>query len=194
MARNTEIIAQLQEQISKLAPMRHSTTEPFCIASLDSQVKGWPKPGVSIVSGKIGSGRIGVCLPAIANATNNGKLVAIIDTNRWLNPLGLTGVELSMLLVVRPPPPRTAWATEQLARTSGLSMLILLDPPILGQSLRRISKATFEGGCTTVIITETLEKNSRPKLHLRCLGRGVIEVNPQHHRHKLVHIGDHRDT
>jgi len=106
---------------------------PSGVPVVDDLLGGLPRPGIVEISGVPGSGRVRLVASLLARATEQRRAVAWVDPERRLYPPALAahGVEVSRLLVVRPPSDGShpwLWATEQLLR-SGCFELVVVEPP-----------------------------------------------------------------
>ena len=177
MSSRTAIIANLRDHLAKVAPMREPPPpSPTGIEALDAQIGGWPQPGIAHIHGAIGSGRMGLILPAIQVHTQAGRTVAIVDPMGWLYPPGLPGVDLQYLMLVRCGSIQAGWATTQLAGSGALPMTVLLDPPALSQDASRLLRATESGQSTVAVLTEIPDPRLSAQVRLRCLGGGEVHI------------------
>ncbi len=133
---------------------------PCGVEPLDEACGGLPLPGIVEISGAEGSGRTRTALAVAARLTAAGRLVAWIDPACRLYPPAAAdqGVELSRLLVVRPPEDGSspwAWVTEQVAR-SGCFPLVVVDLPERAGSRRALShgwaRAVEQGHSTLLVV------------------------------------------
>ena len=102
MSTTLSTIAELRAHLAQIAPVRvqsppTATGHPL----LDTHLGGWPHPGVASIHGAVGTGRIGLILPALQAHTQAKRTVAIVDPLGWLHPPGLPGVNLKHLMLVR---------------------------------------------------------------------------------------------
>ncbi len=162
-----ETLSALRARIAEIAPPRNL---PVGLATgwgpLEAVTGGWPSPGLALIEGPPGSGRLRALLPALARLTRSGRRVAVVDPLEQLHPPGLDGVLLDNLLLVRPAPARALWATEQLARCPALPLILLLDPPPLGRSGRRLLTAAEAGGNTLVVLSDAPQHDLPASLRL----------------------------
>ena len=80
MSSRAAIIEDLRAHLAKVAPMRETPPPtPTGIAALDAHIGGWPQPGIAHIHGAIGSGRMGLVLPAMQAHTQAGRTVAVVD-------------------------------------------------------------------------------------------------------------------
>lgn len=172
------IIAELRARLNQEAPFR---SRPVGLEmghpSLDAALGGWPQPGVAEVTGAVGSGRVGLVLPALVALSQADRPVAVVDVPGWLNPPGLPGVAMGRLVLVRPGAGPAAWATEQLLRCGALPLVVLLDPPRLGRGARRLLRAAEDGGSTLVVLNEKRDAELPASLRLEMVGTGAVRVS-----------------
>lgn len=144
-------------------------------------LSAFPRPGVTELSGRAGSGRLRLLRPALAALTRRGARAAILDPLGRLYPPGLDEVVLEQLLVVQASPEQTGWAAEQLARSGLFLLVVLLDPPRLGRGGARLSRAVEQGDCAAVVVTEGSDSGLPADLRLRTLGfkEGTLRVELQ---------------
>ena len=177
MSSRTAIIADLRAHLAKVAPMREPPPpSPTGIDALDAQIGGWPQPGIAHIHGAIGSGRMGLILPAIQAHTQAGRTIAIVDPMGWLYPPGLPDVDLQHLMLIRCGSIQSGWATTQLAGSGALPMTVLLDPPPLSQDASRLLRATESGQSTVAVLTETPDPRLSAQVRLHCLGGGEVQI------------------
>lgn len=144
---------------------------PTRLEDLDEALGGWPSPGLTELSGRAGSGRMALLLPAIRAATRAGGIVALVDPLGLLHPPGLLGVELQRLLVVQPSPEQAGWAAEQLAGAGALDIVVLVAALRLGRSGPRLMRAAEQGKCAVFVVTEKREQALPASLRVQVEGR-----------------------
>ncbi len=127
---------------------------PSGVPELDEYNLGWPRPGISVVRGAPGTGRLGLLLPALQELTRRQRWVGVVDCAQWLYPPGLPGVALDWLLMVCPGGEQAAWAAAQLARCAVFPLVIVLDPPRMGRGGRRLQRAAEAGESAVVVVGE----------------------------------------
>jgi hypothetical protein len=66
------------------------------IAVLDGLTGGWPRGCLSEICGPASSGRTGVLLAALAKATQNGEVCALVDAGDALDPASAKAADLEM--------------------------------------------------------------------------------------------------
>jgi hypothetical protein len=142
------------------------------LPELDARSGGWPRPGVALIQGAPGAGRLTPILPAMGRLTRQGRPVAVVDPVGWLHPPGLVGVALDLLLLVRPGSGQAAWATEQLARCGAVPLVVLLDPPPLRKGGRRLQHAAEAGDSAVIIVSEAPQRDLPASLALDVLSPG----------------------
>jgi RecA/RadA recombinase len=172
-----ETIAALRQHIAQVAPHRGggrcATTG---IPSLDVAIGGWPRPGVASIHGAVGSGRMGLVLPAIVAHTQRARTVAVVDAIGWLYPPGLPGVDLRYLMIVRPGSARAAWAAVQLAGSGAVPLTVLLDPPRIGRNGLRLSRAAERGDSTVIVIGEARDADMVAGVRMAVQGGGQVQI------------------
>lgn len=173
------LLERLQAEVSRLkgAPRLVSGAQVGALAApgLDSALgcpalPGFPRPGLTELCGRPGTGRLRVLVPALAALTRRGERAAALDPLGRLYPPGLDGVVLEQLLVVQPAPEQTGWAAEQLARSGLYTLVLVLDPPRLGRAGARLTRAVEQGDCAGVVLTERTDPSLPADLRLRALG------------------------
>lgn len=171
------VVAELRRHIARVAPMRPLPVGlPTGISALEASTGGWPCPGVALIQGPTGSGRLAPVLPALARLTRVGRTVAVVDSNRILHPPGLPGVCLDHILLIRPAPTRVLWAAEQLARCDAIPLVVVLDPPSLGRQSVRLQRAAEAGSSSVIVISELAQRRLPAVLHLQTGPRGPGHV------------------
>jgi RecA/RadA recombinase len=170
----TQTLEQLRALIRKVEgqPRVQQGQLPTRIDPLDAALGGWPSPGLSELSGRAGSGRVRLLLPAIRATTRAGGTVGVVDPLGLLHPPGLQGVELQNLLVLQPSPERAGWAAEQLAAAGALEMVVLLAALRLGRSGPRLARAAEQGSCAVIVVTERKEQALPASLRVQVEGQG----------------------
>lgn len=172
-------IDALRGQLAALAPPRTLPVGvPTGVPALEAATGGWARPGLSLIEGPAGSPRLAAVLPAVRRLTLSGRQVAVVDAEHRLYPPGLDGVLLDNLILVRPPPGRALWATEQLARCPALPLVLLLDPPPLGRAARRLEVAAADGGSALVVLSEAPQVDLPARVRLRSTGEGSPPPGP----------------
>ncbi len=171
------IIKELRSHLAQVAPMRHPEPPlPSGIYALDAQIGGWPRPGVANIHGRVGSGRLGLVLPALQAHTQSSQTVAIIDPLKWLYPPGLPGVDLQHIMLVRCGSVQSGWAATQLAGCGAVSLVLLLDPPPLSRDAARLVRATEAGQSTTIVLSESPDTSLTASVRLHCAGGGRVRI------------------
>lgn len=162
------VVASLRAHIARVAPVR---TLPVGLSvgipGLQAATGGWTCPGISLIHGAPGSGRLAAVMPALRRLSCSGRRVAVVDAAGWLHPPGLDGVLIDNLILVRPGPTRIAWAAEQLSRCGVLPLVVVLDPPELGRGGARLQVAAEEGNTAVVVISELRQRRLPARLRLR---------------------------
>jgi len=162
-----QTIEALKSKIAALGPPLRQPQKPIPtgIADVDKRIEGWPVPGVTEISGQLGSGRMRLCLPSLGRLSLHHR-IGIVDPLRQLNPPGWKGVNLKHLLLVRPPLERAVWSTEQLARSGCFALVGLLDPPRLGRTGTRLVRASEHGACALLVWTTEINLRTPAKLRI----------------------------
>lgn len=171
------VVAALRRHLAEVAPLRPLPVGlPTGIPSLEAATGGWPSPGIGLVQGPVGSGRLSPVLPLLARLTQSGRRVAIVDPGGILHPPGLRGVHLDNVLLVRPGLTRVLWTTEQLARCDVLPLTVVLDPSGFGRNAVRIQRATDAGHSTVIVISEVQQRHLPASVHLRTGRPGHVQL------------------
>ena len=171
------VLAELRRHIAQVAPMRPLPVGlPTGMSALEAVTGGWPNPGVALIQGPVGTGRLAPVLPALARLTTAGRTVAVVDSGGILHPPGLPGVCLDNLLLVRPGPTRVLWAAEQLARCDAIPLVVVLDPPSLGRQSVRLQRAAEAGTSAVIVVSEIAQRRLPAALHLQTGRRGPGHV------------------
>jgi len=145
-------IQELKSLISTLAPTQANPTTHLTtrLPALDERIDGWPSPGLTEISGPIGSGRISLCLPSLEYLTQHQR-IAIVDPLLQLYPPGLGSIHLENLLILQPPIEQTGWGAAQLTRSGCFALVAVLDPPRLGRASYRLKQASEQGRCPVLL-------------------------------------------
>ncbi len=177
-------VAALRAHLARVAPapsIHRQPALPSGIPDLDRLVGGWPRPGVSEILGRPGSGRLSLLLPVMRAVSlgspplSSPRPVAIVDPQGTLHPPGLPGLPLDQVLLVRPGS-RALWATEQLARSGALPLVILVDPAPLGRGARRLLHAAEAGACSLVLLSEGKPVQLPVAVRLQATGKRRFRV------------------
>lgn len=188
-----QTLAQLRELIRARAPFALRTPEetqrtrapvPTGHGPLDAVVQGWPQPGLAEVTGRLGTGRLMLLLPAIVALTRQRRIVALVDPLAQVNPPGWAGVDPAHLLIVRCSPEQSGWTTEQLARSGAVPLVVLLDPPRQSRVGARLSRAAEQGRASVVLVSERSDVRLPATLRVRVEGQGLkgVTVRVEHVR------------
>lgn len=177
MATTLSTIEELRAHLAQIAPVR---VQPSPIATghppLDTHLGGWPHPGLASIYGAVGTGRIGLVLPALQKHTQAKRTVAIVDPLGWLHPPGLPGVNFQHLMLIRCGSPKAGWAASQLARCGAIPLVVLLDPPRLARDGLRLLRATESGHSTAIVLSEQSDPHLSASVRLRMLGHHRIQI------------------
>jgi hypothetical protein len=139
-------------------------------ADLDVWLHGWPRPGPVEIAGRIGAGRLALVGAVLETLTRSGRHVVVVDALQQLHPPGLGRVDLSRVVLVRPPAERASWVAEQVARSGAAEALILLDAPPLGRGGVRLARAAEAGDVLTFVLSQRPEPELPAGLRLEVDG------------------------
>ena len=168
----SDAIEALKTKLASIAPPARRTLAPIPTRhpNLDQCIKGWAVPGLTEISGQLGSGRIQLCLPSIAHISQRSR-IGIVDPLSQVYPPGWGRMQLSQLLVVRPSPDRELWTAEQLARSGCFPLIGLLSTTPLGRRAMRLLRAAEHGNCAVLIWNTQSDRRIPSKLRIQLLGR-----------------------
>jgi hypothetical protein len=168
----SDAIEALKAQLASIAPPARRTLKPIPTRhpSLDRCIQGWAVPGLTEISGPLGSGRIQLCLPSIAHISQQSR-IGIVDPLSQIYPPGWESLQLNHLLVVRPSPERVLWAAEQLARSGCFPLIGFLSTTPLGRRAMRLLRAAEHGNCAVLIWNTQSDLRIPSKLRIQMLGR-----------------------
>ena len=125
------LLRELGPQIRRGAPP--AAERPRCptgLTQLDALLSGgFPRGGLSEVAGVPGSGRTSLALAALARATGEGEVTAVIDAADHFDPPSAeaAGVDLGRVLWVRAPSERDALRAVHPMLTAGGFGVVLVD-------------------------------------------------------------------
>lgn len=125
------VLRELGPQIRRGVPP--AVERPRCptgLPQLDALLAGgFPRGGLSEVAGAPGSGRTSLALAALARATNQGEVTAVIDAADHFDPPSAeaAGVDLRRVLWVRAPCERDALRAVHSMLTAGGFGVVLVD-------------------------------------------------------------------
>jgi len=125
-----ELGPQIQRGGSGAPPATERPRCPTGLASLDALLSGgFPRGGLSEVAGVPGSGRTSLALAALARATSEGEVTAVIDAADHFDPPSAeaAGVDLDRVLWVRAPTERDALRAVHPMLTAGGFGVVLVD-------------------------------------------------------------------
>jgi hypothetical protein len=124
------------------------------VEELDELLGGLPVPGLIDVHGPAGQGATRLAATVIAACTRQGRLAAWIDVDRQLYPPALVdlGVDLTRLLIVRPPAGHEVWAGEQVLRSGCFPVVAVSGAERAGRAGQRWAHAAEVGRCTGLIL------------------------------------------
>lgn len=134
----------------------HQQRDPSGLAALDQAIQGLPRPGLVALHGAPGSGRAHLVAGIFAQRTARAESVAWIDADRTLYPPALAqhGVDLSYLLVVRPPAGHAIWAAEQVLRSGCFPVVAISGVGRLGSGGQRWARAVEQGRCVGLVLAD----------------------------------------
>lgn len=165
------------------------------IEALDGLLEGgFPKGGITVLSGPAGAGRMTLAARVVARETRAGRPAAWIDAKSSLYPpaLSLAGVDLDRVLMVRGARERAFFATEQIIASGGFGVVVAtgLDEWIAPARLRRLQSATEGTNTATILVLEPRAaadvQNVELKLKLARKAQGIqVEVE----KHRLGALG-----
>lgn len=144
---------------------------------LDEHIGGWPCPGVAAIHGAVGTGRLGIVLPALQEHSQAGRTVAVVDPLSWCHPPGLPGVDFRHLMLVRCGSTQAGWAAIQIATSGAVPLVVLLDPPRLGRDAVRLMRATESGRSTAIVLMEKPDPQFAVSVRIQTLGDRRIQVD-----------------
>lgn len=172
-----QVVAALREHLAQVAPVRTLPVGlPTGIGALEAATGGWPRPGVTLIQGAPGSGRLAPVLPTLARLTCAGHRIAVVDPTGLLHPPGLRGVLLDNLLLLRPGPTRVTWAVEQVARCDAIPLVLVLDPPTLGRGAARLQRAAEAGNSAVIVISDQSQRRLPAALRLATGRPGCVQL------------------
>lgn len=140
------------------------------LPGLDAWVRGWPRPGPVEIVGGIGAGRLALVQPLLERLTRQGRSVVVVDALQQLHPPGLGEVDRARLVLVRTPPERAAWVSEQVARSGAADVLLVLDAPALGRGGIRLVRAAEAGNVLTFVLSGRTDPDLPAALRMEVLG------------------------
>ncbi|HXM58209.1 MAG TPA: hypothetical protein VOB72_22610, partial [Candidatus Dormibacteraeota bacterium] len=118
-----------------------------------SGIGGLPRGRVSVLEGRLGSGKLSLALALLALATHEHARTVVIDRAREFDPWvpDRLGADLDALTVVRPPTPAVAGeAAVALARAGAGFALLLEAPP--EPALAPLESAAARSDCLVVVV------------------------------------------
>jgi len=189
------LLSRLRDEIRRIErrPARRGGALPCGVAAVDALLPGgFPCGALAELRGGPASGKTAVALGAVAGLPR-GALAAWVDGRRELYPpaAAALGVDLSRLLIVRPPGGEEGgrlalWAAEVLLG-SGAFAAVALDIPLargwrgLEPALRRLVTAAEQGGAAGLwlspaggSVSGTVRPPASLRLDLRTDGRRLV--------------------
>jgi len=122
------------------------------------------------IAGLPGTGRLGLLRPLLARCGRLEQHAAVVDVLERFHPPGLPDLCWARLLLVRPGAERAVWVAEQLAACGDVPVVILLDPPPVGQAGYRLLRAAEQGGGLVAVIAERSDPQLPAGLRLEACG------------------------
>jgi hypothetical protein len=145
-------------------------------AELDEVLGGFPRGGITLVSGQLGSGRTTVVARCLAALTARSRAVAWVDGAALLYPPGLhqLGLSLERLLMVRHVGERGVFALEQIVGSGLFSGVASFgqDRWLTSPRWRRLQTASEGARVATVMVVKEELSFSGAALKLRTERRG----------------------
>ncbi|MEM1025074.1 MAG: hypothetical protein AAGD10_07990 [Myxococcota bacterium] len=124
---------------------------------LDQRLGGWPRGGITLLTGPAGSGRLSLAAGLLAQRTQQGEVVAFVDGSASAHPPALwqRGVILERTLMIRREDERVVYGFEQIVASGIFSAVVGfgLDPWLTPPRWRRLQSATEGAGVGTVLVT-----------------------------------------
>lgn len=186
-----DLLTRLRAEIRRIErrPARRAGALPCGVAAVDALLPGgFPCGALSELRGGPASGKTAVALSLVAGL-GRGALAAWIDGRGELYPpaAAAMGVDLSRLLIVRPPPGEEGarlalWAAEALLG-SGAFTAVTVDAALtrpwrgLEASLRRLVTAAEQGGAAGLWLSlpgAAVRPPAVVRLDLHVVGRRVV--------------------
>jgi len=126
---------------------------------LDRRLGGWPRGGIALVTGPMGSGRLSLAAGVLAHRTRAGEAVALVDGRGDVHPPALwqRGVVLERTLMLRRSDERVMYGLEQVV-ASGVFSAVLglgLDGWLTPPRWRRLQSATEGARVATILVTSS---------------------------------------
>jgi hypothetical protein len=123
-------LRSLLQERGQLAPLRDFGRLSSGFPKLDHTLGGgFPRGGLSELSGRPGAGTSSLALAAAARVSQSGELVAYLDPAGTLDPTSMeqTGAVLKRFLWIRSPAPRQLLQVADLLAESGTFPLVVMD-------------------------------------------------------------------
>jgi protein ImuA len=193
-----DILTRLRDEIRRIErrPARRAGALPCGVPAVDALLPGgFPCGALSELRGGPASGKTAVALSLVARL-RHGALAAFVDGRGELYPpaAAAMGVDLSRLLIVRPPPGEAGarlalWAAEALLG-SGAFAAVAIDASLarpwrgLEASLRRLVTAAEQGGAAGIWLSAPGAAVRPPavvRLDLAVEGRRVVAARADGH-------------
>jgi protein ImuA len=119
-------------------------------AELNARIGGWPSGELTeLLTRGPGHGRFSLLLPALADLTQSGRAVALLNPPNPIHPAALAqgGLHLDEVLIVRPQNALDSqWAAEELLRCRAYAALVMWLPKTARErELKRLKLAAEQG-------------------------------------------------
>jgi hypothetical protein len=126
---------------------------------LDHRLGGWPRGGIALVTGPVGSGRSSLAAGVLAHRTREGEVVALIDGSGRAHPPAFwqRGVVLERTLMVQRSDERVMYGLEQIVASGVFSAVVGLglDGWLTPPRWRRLQSATEGARVATILVTSS---------------------------------------
>ncbi len=165
---------RLKEALSARIPgvtfldARAAATVSTGIPALDGWLGGWPRRGVVEVVGAPGSGRLALMQGVLRARGADARAWMVVDPSQVWSGVSSEGVDGP--IVVRPPPARTGWVVEQVARSGAVSRVFVLDDLGGGRSGLRLARAAEQGDCCVFVVAEVSDPSLPASVRVRVEG------------------------
>lgn len=190
-------LQRLRQYLEARAPRveRRGAVLASGLEALDRLLEGgFPKGGMTVLTGSLGAGRTTLAARLVATETRAGRPAAWIDASGTLYPpaLSLAGVELGRVLMVRGVGERGYYATEQIIASGGFGVVVAsgLDGWISAARLRRIQTATEGTRTATVLVLDPRAAAEVQSADLKLsLTRKAAGIQVEVEKHRLGGLG-----
>jgi len=113
---------------------------------------------------------LALVIPLLERLTQAGRSVVLVDPLHQVNPPGLGRVDLTRVVLVRPPGERAGWAAEQVARSGAVNALVVIDAPAFGRAGVRFARAAEAGGMAVFVLADRPDTELPAALRLEVAG------------------------